>query len=293
MLLPGCKQHNPDVPKTSDLESVSLNVAAATLFPTERIRLTAAVLPEDATDKSVTWSTSNPAFATVEDGLVTAVAEGTATITATTVDGGKSATCAVTVQPVAVPEGTVDLGVMAEEEDGSSHRVFWATCNLGATSPEEYGDYFAWGETEAKTEYGRQNYVWASTGGYPKDKDELAPEHDAAYVILGENWRIPSKADWEAIRALTTWETEKLNKVDGYRVTGTDGESSIFLPFTGYIQGFSELGRGSSGNYRSRSWFDEIHSKSYYVGFNVHGWNEYKEDASPYVGQSIRPVWNR
>ena len=121
------------------VESVSLDKTEYT-FNTigNTLTLVATVLPADATDKSVSWSSSSDAVATVDaSGQVTAVSKGTATIKAEAKDGGgKYASCSVTVKPC--PSGAVDLGLS----------VYWGTINIGASNPEDYGDYYAWGETE-------------------------------------------------------------------------------------------------------------------------------------------------
>ena len=110
----------------------------------ETEKLVASILPEDATNQDVVWRSSKPEIATVDEaGTVRAISPGTTTITAEA--EGKTATCGVTV--IIVPEGAVDLGLVITREDGSRYRLFWAKCNLGASSPEERGDFFAWGET--------------------------------------------------------------------------------------------------------------------------------------------------
>ena len=105
-------------------------------------------------------------MATVSDGVVEAKAEGSATIEAKTVDGGLTATCIINVIPN--PEA-VDLGLS----------VRWAPFNVGATAPEEYGDYFAWGEVETKDSYIVENYSYS-------DLPTILPQtHDAASSVFG------------------------------------------------------------------------------------------------------------
>ncbi len=140
--------------------SVALNVQSATLDVGESRILSATVYPSNATDKSVSWTTSDSDVATVDDnGKVTAVGAGTATVTVKTLDGGKTATCQVTVS---LGSGYVDLGLS----------VKWATCNLGASVPEEYGDYYTWGDIETYYEDGyaqessQKHWKSSKTGGY-------------------------------------------------------------------------------------------------------------------------------
>jgi len=136
---------------------------------------------------------------------------------------------------------SVDLGLS----------VKWATCNVGADKPEEYGDYYAWGETEPKDFYFWDTYKYCdgtynsltkyTDGAYGKDgfsdnKSVLDPEDDVAHVKWGGNWRIPTKEELEELRTKCTWTSTTLNGVKGYSVTSNvDGytDRSIFLPATG------------------------------------------------------------
>ncbi len=141
--------------------SVTLNKTNASLIVGEMVALTATINPSDATDKSVTWNSNNTGVATVSNGVVKAISPGTATIRVTA--GGKNATCAVKVtNPLSSSAATaVNLGLS----------VKWASYNIGATKPEDFGDYFAWGEIDPyyKTGYAQSNSpVWKSgySAGY-------------------------------------------------------------------------------------------------------------------------------
>ena len=136
---------------------------------------------------------------------------------------------------------SVDLGLS----------VKWATCNVGANKPEEYGDYYAWGETEPKDFYFWDTYKYCDgtynsltkytdsaygKDGFSDNKSVLDPEDDVAYVKWGGNWRIPTKEELEELRTKCTWTSTTLNGVKGYSVTSNvDGytDRSIFLPATG------------------------------------------------------------
>ena len=122
--------------------------------------------------------------------------------------------------------------------------TIWATRNVGASSPEDYGDYFAWGETEPKETYNWKTYKWCNGSFYPltkyctsgdpayedgfgiiDNKTELEPVDDAAYVNLGANWRMPSENQIVEMLENCTWQWIKRNGVDGQLVTGPNGNT--------------------------------------------------------------------
>lgn len=145
--------------------------------------------------------------------------------------------------------------------------ALWATCNVGASSPEEYGDYFAWGETEPKDVYSWENYKWCNGSnttmtkyctissygynGFTDGKTELDPEDDAAYVNWGASWRMPSMEQIEELIDNCTWIWTQQNGVNGHLVTGPNG-NTIFLPAVGFCMGNSHYDAGRSGDYWSR-----------------------------------------
>ena len=146
--------------------------------------------------------------------------------------------------------------------------LLWATCNLGAESPEDYGDYFAWGETLPKDTYnwgfyqycsGSSNtfikYCNNSSYGYNGFTDTLTvllPNNDAATVNWGNGWRMPTKAEWEELKNNTTvtWTTQ--NGVNGRLFTASNG-NSLFLPAAGYRQSSSLYDAGNCAYYWSSS----------------------------------------
>ena len=163
--------------------------------------------------------------------------------------------------------------------------VKWATCNVGATSPEDYGHYFAWGETSPKDEYNSSN---CST--YRKEMSDIAgnAQYDAATANWGGDWRMPTKAEREELLNNCTWTWTTQNGVNGYNVKGPSG-NSIFLPAAGGRRGSSLNGAGSSGGYWSSTPYDDDDDDfAYDFGFNssVHGMNtSYRS-----YGRSVRPV---
>ena len=144
--------------------------------------------------------------------------------------------------------------------------TLWATCNIGATSPEGYGDHFAWGETEPKQAYDWSNYKWGDyyvQGGLSKYvttsehgtvdyKTELEPEDDAASVHWGPAWRTPSQTQQQELAEKCSWTWTTMNDVNGYMVTGPNG-NTLFLPAAGSYEGSSNYDEGSAGDYWSRS----------------------------------------
>ena len=143
--------------------------------------------------------------------------------------------------------------------------TLWATCNVGANSPEEYGDYFAWGETAPKDVYNWETYKWCngsstsitkycsnSSYGTVDNKTELESEDDAAYVNWGPSWRMPTREQQRELVDNCSWTWTQQNSVNGYLVTGPNGKS-IFLPAAG-IRSNESLGLvGSYGFYWSRT----------------------------------------
>lgn len=133
--------------------------------------------------------------------------------------------------------GYVDLGLPSGN--------LWAECNLGASSPEAYGDYYAWGEVEPKQVYTYPNHKWYKEGapslGFTKYNNEdgklsLEDEDDAVIQKLGNGWRTPTLADFRELtnQKYTTIEKTTLNGVAGYQITSKKNKKSIFIPFAGF-----------------------------------------------------------
>lgn len=121
----------------------------------------------------------------------------------------------------------------------------WAKCNLGASAPEAYGDYYAWGEVEPKQVYTNSNHKWYKEGapslGFTKYNNEdgklsLEDEDDAVIQKLGNGWRTPTLADFRELtnQKYTTIEKTTLNGVAGYQITSKRNKKSIFIPFAGF-----------------------------------------------------------
>jgi len=152
--------------------------------------------------------------------------------------------------------GYVDLGLPSG--------TMWAIVNVGATTPRDYGGYYAWGETETKDICEESNYIYYNgtfdkitkycnyaemgNNGFTDDLTILEPSDDAATVNWGDGWRMPTEEDaFELIRnCVTTWTTQ--NGINGYLITGTNG-NSIFLPAAGSHDGNNPDFAGGSGCY--------------------------------------------
>lgn len=160
----------------------------------------------------------------------------------------------------------------------------WATCNLGATTPEEYGDYFAWGETEPKSGYTADN-----SATYKKAIGDISGDlrYDAARKNWGNSWRIPTEAEFSELISNCTWTWTTQNNVNGYRVTGVNG-NSIFLPAASCCVGSSLSSRGEYGNYWAstpeRRDSEDAYCLSFYCSYHLLEWT------FRYLGQTVRPV---
>ena len=158
--------------------------------------------------------------------------------------------------------------------------VKWATCNVGASKPEEYGDYFAWGETQPKSTYNWSTYKYcngsyntltkynnSSSYGTVDNKTQLELSDDAARANWGGSWRMPTRAEQGELRENCTWTWTTQNGVNGYKVTSKKNGNSIFLPAAGYRDVSSLSNAGSLGNYWSSSLFSGSPSRAYDLDF--------------------------
>ncbi len=193
---------------------------------------------------------------------------------------------------------------------------YWATTNIGADEPWEYGYYFWWGDTVG---YKRKNKAWVTSDGSSSNvsfgiggdvpthnkslttlqnegwitaNEVLTPEHDAAQVHWGGSWRMPTKQELSDLKSKCNWSWATMNGVKGYFVSGKGDYSSnnIFLPCAGYGNG-SDLfcDAGSYGYYWSSVPDLDIKS-AWYLYFNSSSHYTTYYDQRRYLGQSVRPV---
>ena len=218
--------------------------------------------------------------------LMAGLKAGTATITVTDTKSGQTATIAVTVTDGSdvSPGEAIDLGLPSG--------TLWASCNVGATKPEEYGDYFAWGETKPKDDYSWGTYFDSSYNKYNLSGGltELDLEDDAAYVNWGSNWRMPSREQIQELIDNCNWEWTTLNGVYGRKATSKKNGNSIFLPAAGYRYGASLNYAGSWGDYWSRTLRTDYPYRAYDLYF--YSGNVYCGNGDRCNGQSVRPVFD-
>ncbi len=170
----------------------------------------------------------------------------------------------------------------------------WATCNVGAGSPEDYGNYYAWGETTTKSTYSDDNSLTyglsksqLQSQGYIDVGGNLTPSHDAARANWGGSWRLPTKTDLEELEDRCTWTWTTQGGVKGYKVTGPNG-NHIFLPAAGYRYGSSLYYARENGYY----WSSTPHESNSYgacrLYFDSGAQSVYWSDR--YYARSVRPV---
>ena len=181
----------------------------------------------------------------------------------------------------------------------------WASFNLGATKPEEYGDYYAWGEITPKENYSWSTYKWCdgtqhsmnkycydSNYGIIDNKTVLELTDDAAYISLGSGWRLPTREQQNELRENCDWEWTTYNGVAGMKVKSKKNEAFIFLPACGYKSGTTTSYASEYGYYQSASLDLKNSDDSYYFYFNSggHYWQDFSTTVGRDVGFSVRPV---
>ena len=169
----------------------------------------------------------------------------------------------------------------------------WATCNVGANKPEDYGDYFAWGELKPKQEYTDQTYEhYRSINRKMVFLGEISgnTQYDTARVKWGGKWRIPTKAELQELCDKCIWIWMSQNGVKGYKVTGPNG-NSIFLPAAGYRSGSSLKYAGGDGYYWSSTPDPDESDSSLACSLGFYSDNRcYMDFYSRNNGLSVRPV---
>ena len=279
------------------VESVTLNVHELQLNVNQQFQLVATVLPENATEKGVVWSSNVQSSKLYIDtnGMVTGLQACEATVTVRCKDNAYIYdTCQITVTGGGSSGGSeevVDLGLPSG--------LKWRSMNVGASKPEEYGNYYAWAETSPKSNYASSNYKYPSTNYgdgiivYAKydttpvqgdGKTVLEAEDDAATANLGNGWRTPTFKEFKELRENCTWTWKTQNGVNGMLVTGPNGKS-IFLPGGGWYTNTTLTGKTTYGSYWTASGSG---GNAHAVDF-ANGYVDKAYLARP-DGRSVRPV---
>lgn len=202
--------------------------------------------------------------------------------------------------PEPIPAGSVDLGIVCKDSDGMLYELFWGTKNLGADKPENYGDYYAWGETETKDVYYWSTYKWCngdynsltkynnnSVYGTVDNKTVLDADDDVAHVKMGGKWRMPTDAELTELREQCTWTWATQSGVNGSLVTSKTNGNFIFLPAAGYRQLSSTYNAGSEVNCLSSS----LHFNPLQAWDVCSKCDHYNRSvAARSTGNSVRPV---
>lgn len=274
--------YNPTVAVTG----VTLNKSALSLSKGTTETLVATVLPSNASNKNVTWSSSDDSVATVSNnGFVTAVGDsGNANITVTTVDGGHTAQCAFSILDPCASE-IVHTTYEWVEIGG----IKWATKNVGALTVTDYGQYFSWGGVNGYTDeqvtgschsklFSWTDYELGNGGSSASNMTKynasdgltiLDTADDAATVNMGAGWRMPTINEFQALGAAanTAW-TANYNStgVAGIVCTDkTDSSKVLFFPAAGYCYNSSVIGIGSNSIYWTSSLNTSKMERSFYI----------------------------
>jgi len=264
------------------------------------------------TERGVCWSTSaSPTIYSNKKSIGSGIGSFSASITGLNA-GTTYYVCAYAINSAGTSYGEQKtFTTLANINNGIEYvdlglSVKWATCNIGASKPEEYGSYYAWGETSTKSTYDWSTYKYCngsydtqtkyctiSSYGKVNSKTTLEKSDDVAYTTLGGSWRMPTDAEWKELIIQCKWTWKSKNGVDGYEVKASNG-NSIFLPAAGYryVSGLSNAGSG--GLFWSSSLGDSYPDGAWYMSFNYNyvGMNNgYRNrDGDRYYGLSVRPV---
>lgn len=163
--------------------------------------------------------------------------------------------------------------------------VKWATCNIGASTSSEYGNYYAFGETKTKKVYSVETMTF-------NKGTNVDTAHDVARLNWGASWRLPTKAEFNELVKKCRWKWTTINGHGGYKVTAANG-NSIFLPAAGFHNQDYYTSPGNYDLYGGVYWTSTSHSNkecAYTLSFNIHGYGIYHNGKC--LGETIRPVTN-
>lgn len=170
----------------------------------------------------------------------------------------------------------------------------WATYNVGAASPDEFGDYYAWGETEPKDEYidincltHRKDTEWLRENGIIDEEGKLTPDHDIATQIWGKPWRMPTDEEYEELLEYCPFVFTDYNGVNGYLVTGPN-KQTIFFVAAGFKQGAEAEYIGDYGDYWSATVVPDLIGAACSLGYSSKSYG--RRRYARFAGRTVRPV---
>lgn len=236
-------------------------------------------------------------------------------------EGARLSVSSCTIEEWGEPETLPEVTIGSEQFNANGHEyvdlglpsgTLWATCNVGATSPEGYGDYFVWGDPVGHDEeannsaywYQWKYYKWCngdyrsmtkycvdSYYGTVDNKMTLDPEDDAASVNWGGDWRMPSETEYNELMESCTWTWTTINDVNGYKVSGSNG-NWIFLPAAGYRSDSDKRSLGAYGNYWANNFSSYYSEGAYFLSFGDSFKGVYPK-CNRCDGYSVRPVLHK
>lgn len=206
-----------------------------------------------------------------------------------------------------LPEGAIDLDLKSGN--------LWNSHNLGATSPDEFGDYYAWGETQIKktnAQYDWTNYAWCNGSsykltkycnnsnrgynGYSDDYSELLEEDDAVVANMGNGWHMPYPIDWTELSEQCGWTYVTINGINGWLIRSKknpdDNKKVIFIPFAGYYSGASKRGN-NSGYYWTRALSNNYYDQDRAMYYSLSSYSYGLGTGDRCCGETIRPVLSK
>ena len=224
--------------KVVKAQSVSLNESTQSISVSGKVTLIATVLPDDTTDPSLVWTSSDESVATVDaNGEVEGIGAGECTVTATTTDGSNvTASCVIKVIDSSSTMKFVDMGLS----------VMWGDCEIGASDYTQKGTYYTWGTVDHAGDYtyaDAEHYATVPDGnpctGVARDEANPTKPYDIATEVLGSKWHTPTLAQWDELVENSTVDKVKIDDVYYARFTSKINGNQLFMLGYGYLRSSS------------------------------------------------------